>query len=301
MISYLDMARARTYEYLDYSLFPRKYVDVRYGDIEREKLDIFLPSEGEGTFPVILQVTGGGFIYGDKSMKKMQGTFSTIVENGFALVSMNYSLSDFEKYPVPIWQVKRAIRFLRTHSEEYSLDTSNLFLYGNSAGGYLVMMTALTDERDPYFNGDESNGRAGDLSVDTHVSGVATIYGVTGFDGNEEKLLAVGLEPRYIEKGMESAVGFFLGKDPDKSPELAAQANVLNHIRPDHPPIVIQHGRDDHTVSPLHSYMLAEAILRVGGAPIMTCYYDGLDHSDKYFKSAENTTKILDFFRQFIR
>ncbi len=301
MISYLDMARARTYEYVDYSLFPKRFIDVKYGDIEREKLDILLPAEGKGPFPVVLQVTGGGFVYGDKSMRKMQGTFSTIVENGFALVSMNYSLSDYEKYPVPIWQVKRAIRFLKSHSEEYNLDARNLFLYGNSAGGYLVMMAALTDERDPFFNGDFSNGRAGVLTIDTHVSGVATIYGVTGFDGNEEKLRAVGLEPKYIEKGMEAAEIFFLGKDPDVYPKLAAQASVLSYIRSDHPPIVIQHGRDDHTVSPLHSYILAEALLRSGGAPVMTCYYDGLDHSDKYFKSAENTTKILDFFRRFIK
>ena len=60
MISFLDMARARQTEYVDYGSFRRCFRDVPYGENRREKMDIFLPDAGTEPFPVVLQVTGGG-------------------------------------------------------------------------------------------------------------------------------------------------------------------------------------------------------------------------------------------------
>lgn len=293
-ISFLEMARKRSYEYVAYSSFPHVMKDLQYGDNPRECLDIFLPSS-PGPFPVILQVTGGGWVYGDKSMKKMENTFHFILERGYALVSMNYSLSDNEKYPVPIWQVKRAIRYLRENHEKLKLDTDNLFLYGNSAGGYLVLMAALTGETPP-FDTVSSKGRSGSKNTSSSVSGVVSIYGFTDFLSNNAKFKALGLKPKYEENYPNSPSAFFLGKDPEKNLSLAKQASVLSYVDASHPPILIQHGLDDHTVSPMHSFELAKALYSVKGAKVEVDYFPSLDHSDPYFKSKENTDRIIDFF-----
>ena len=192
MFSFLEMARARKTQYVDYSLFQRVQADVPYGDNPREKLDIFLP-DGGGPFPVVLQVTGGGWVYGDKSMIKMQDMFLSCLKRGYAVASMNYSLSDQAKFPVPILQVKAAVRFLRMHANEYGLDGKNLFLYGNSAGGYLVLMAGYTDEREPFFD----IPRAGQEGVSSSVTAIADIYGVTQLAHNREMILSTGLEPKY--------------------------------------------------------------------------------------------------------
>lgn len=42
-----------------------KKLDIRYGDHELQKLDVYLP-EGEGPFPVVVLVHGGGFAFCDK-------------------------------------------------------------------------------------------------------------------------------------------------------------------------------------------------------------------------------------------
>ena len=45
----------------------RKWLDVPYADgCPRALMDIYLPNDGDGPFPVILFAHGGGFFTGDK-------------------------------------------------------------------------------------------------------------------------------------------------------------------------------------------------------------------------------------------
>lgn len=291
MLSFLDMARARKTEYVDYALFDRKYVDVAYGDHPREKLDIFLPA-GSGPFPVVLQVTGGGWVYGDKSMIKMQKMFLTCLKRGYAVASMNYSLSDQAKFPVPILQVKAAIRFLRQHASQYTLDEQNLFLYGNSAGGYLALMAGYTDEREPFYDAP----RPGQEGVSSGVTAIADVYGVTQLVNNREMILSTGLEPKYYSDDIRSNEGYFMGFDTRTCPELIAAASPITYVRPGCPPTLVQHGRMDRTVSVKQSYDLVQKLLSVNEGKVEYEYFDALDHSDPFFKSEENTHRILDFF-----
>lgn len=296
MISFLDVARARKTEYLDYDIFDRYFKDLSYGENPREKIDIFLPTEGNGPFPVILQVTGGGWIHGDKSMKKVESVFQTMLEHGYAVASMNYSLSDDAKYPVPILQVKAAIRFLRQNAEQYQINPERIFLYGNSAGGFLVLMAGYTDEREPFF--DEPRSYQKDVS--SRVTAIADIYGVTSLGLNRIKTLAIGLEPKYYCDGIQSTAGNFLGYDPALRPDIIAEASPLRYVRPGYPPTYVQHGKNDHTVSIKQSYDLVEKLLAVDPSRVQFEWFDGLDHSDPYFKSKENTLKILRFFDKYL-
>ena len=46
----------------DISRVRRKYLDIPYaGQSPNQRLDIYLPQEGEGPFPLLIHVHGGGF------------------------------------------------------------------------------------------------------------------------------------------------------------------------------------------------------------------------------------------------
>ena len=47
---------------------------------------------------------------------------------------------------------KTAIRFLRKHHEEYFIDEQNVFLFGDSSGGHVALVSGLTSKL-PLFNG----------------------------------------------------------------------------------------------------------------------------------------------------
>ena len=52
---------------IDHSDIKQKWFDVPYGPHPDEVMDIYLPNEGEGPFPVIVMVHGGGWSDGDKN------------------------------------------------------------------------------------------------------------------------------------------------------------------------------------------------------------------------------------------
>ena len=43
-----------------------KVLDIQYGTLPEQKLDLYLPEEGDGPFPVIFDVHGGGWMLGSK-------------------------------------------------------------------------------------------------------------------------------------------------------------------------------------------------------------------------------------------
>ena len=96
----------------------RKYLDLSYDEgFYRRKLDIYLPNEGEGPFPVIVDIHGGGWYFGDKSEHKLDPALH-LLDRGYAVVSVGYSLSWMKKLPTQIFEVKAAIRYLRAHADE---------------------------------------------------------------------------------------------------------------------------------------------------------------------------------------
>lgn len=108
----------------------RKYLDLSYDEgFYRRKLDIYLPNEGEGPFPVIVDIHGGGWYFGDKSEHKLDPALH-LLDRGYAVVSVGYSLSWMKKLPTQVFEVKAAIRYLRAHADEYHLDGKHIALWG---------------------------------------------------------------------------------------------------------------------------------------------------------------------------
>ena len=74
----------------DVSHFKRKWLDLAYANYSQsQNLDIYLPEEGDGPYPVILYLHGGAFSIGDKRDIFVLNMLKCI-KRGYALVSVNY-------------------------------------------------------------------------------------------------------------------------------------------------------------------------------------------------------------------
>jgi acetyl esterase/lipase len=63
------------------------YKDLAYAAVSSsQKLKLYIPTTGNGPFPVVIIVHGGAFMFGDK-------TDGQIVAAGYAVASINYRLS----------------------------------------------------------------------------------------------------------------------------------------------------------------------------------------------------------------
>ena len=101
-------------------------------------LDLYLP-EGNGPFPVVVNIHPGGFFTGDKEM--VPGTpGKAMLEAGYAIASINYRLSGEATFPAAVQDAKAAVRFLRANAAEYKLNPDKIAAFGQSAGGNLASM-----------------------------------------------------------------------------------------------------------------------------------------------------------------
>lgn len=120
-----------------------------YKTVDNFKLDIhlFLPDSALQTerSPVIVYFHGGSWSEG-----KPDWSFSACQkysEKGWVGVTVEYRLADrhgtlpFEA----VMDAKSAIRWLRENADEYNIDPERIIASGNSAGGHLVLATALVD------------------------------------------------------------------------------------------------------------------------------------------------------------
>ena len=77
----------------DISSIARKRLDLPYGTQSvNQRLDVFLPGVGEGPFPALIYVHGGGFAMGDKRDDHLT-PYLEALERGIAVVAVEYRLS----------------------------------------------------------------------------------------------------------------------------------------------------------------------------------------------------------------
>ena len=146
------------------------FKDVQYGvnkgfdekDVDL-KFDAYIPAYTSATqkFPLVLFVHGGGFTSGDKS----NGSASMVqfAKSGFVGVTINYRLNTAidgdnmcsipirttnESIYMAVQDTRAALRFLVANAGKYHIDTSNIFLNGNSAGAITVLNTHFLNQAD---------------------------------------------------------------------------------------------------------------------------------------------------------
>ena len=161
----------------------RRCLDVRYADLsESQKLDIYLPDDGSGPFPVIVAIHGGAFMGCDKADVQVLPMLEALKRN-YAVVSINYRLSWEAIFPALIHDAKAAVRWIRANALEFQFDPKKIASWGGSAGGYQSLMLGVTEGL-PEFE-DLSLGNADQPS---NVQAVVDWFGPTDFLKMDEQL-----------------------------------------------------------------------------------------------------------------
>lgn len=88
--------------------------------------------------PVIIDIHGGGWRYGDKDLN--DNFCFHLAKKGFNVVSLSYTLAYKAKLINQLQEIHYLINHLYKNNDKYSLDTSSLFLTGDSAGGELAFL-----------------------------------------------------------------------------------------------------------------------------------------------------------------
>lgn len=215
------------------------------GGHERHKLDLYLPEKAGGPLPLIIWVHGGGWQNGSKD--GCPPLRSGYVAKGYAVASINYRLSGHAVFPAQIEDCKAAIRWLRAHAREYSLDPARFGVWGSSAGGHLVALIGTS-------GGVKEFDVGANLDQSSRVQAVCDYYGPTDFT---VFVTTPGYESHATEASPEAKlIGGAVMQNKDK----AARVNSISYVTKDDPPFLIVHGDKDPTVPINQSQLLFEAL-----------------------------------------
>jgi len=278
----------------------RKYLDIAYAGISPlQKLDIYLPDEGDGPFPVILSIHGGAFLGCDKSDGQVNPMLNGL-ERGYAVVAVNYRLSWEAIFPALVQDAKAAVRWVRANAATYHLDPDRIAAWGGSAGGYQSTMLGVSAGI-PELE-DLSLGNA-DQPCD--IQAVVSWYGPTNFLTMDSFLIENGLTP---PEGMEhnslnSPESWLVGGLITEVPDRVKAANPETYIRENNaPPLLLQHGRVDPVVPFQHSVGLAEKLSQaIGEDKVVLEIIEGAEHADEKFETPENVERVLNFLDKWMK
>lgn len=128
------------------------YKDIQYGSHTRNKFDLFLPSSSTPTGLMIF-IHGGGFISGDKNIAynnaPSQLFVNALLQQNIAVATINYQYlanNNSGGILTPMNDCKRALQFMRHHSQVLNIDKAKVVLMGNSAGAGTSLWLALSDD-----------------------------------------------------------------------------------------------------------------------------------------------------------
>jgi acetyl esterase/lipase len=278
---------------VDVTPVKRKFLDLPYGESPAQKIDLFLPDEGKGLFPVIVYIHGGGFGVGDKRDGHLKEMLDGI-KKGYALVSVNYRLSDEAIFPAAVLDCREAVRYIKANAAKYYLDTSRIGAIGGSAGGNLAAMLAVNIPNGEFL-GEE--GKTFDYSPT--VTAAVDMFGPTDFTLINRHAIENGISFTDHDEPYSGESCYCGGVLSTLDPAFVQRANPISYISEKMTPILIEHGTVDKLVPFMQSVIFYDAIKKkLGDKKAIFIPLEGADHEDIKFTLDENMNKVWDFFKE---
>ncbi len=232
-------------------------------------MDVHVPAGATEPVPCVVWIHGGAWWEGDRRYTPAHWPgddywFRSFVDAGLAVATIDYRLSGEAVFPAQLADAQAAIRYLRHHAAELGITPDRIGVSGESAGGHLAAMVALTGD---------APVEPTDRSVTGHsslVQAAVPLYAVTdllGFTQDDLDQWPGGPTPEDV----------LLGGPVTELADAAAAASPFTHVRADGPPMLLIHGAADTLVPPSHSERLAAA-LREAGARVALEIVPGGEH-----------------------
>lgn len=267
-------------------LFPQGTIihdNIPYNNdtLKKHLLDIYLPANTKSKLPLVVLIHGGGWLANDKyaDLGYMKKTIVDLVNNGFALASIDYRFSTQATFPAQIQDCNRAVSFLYDNADKYGFDKKQFALIGWSAGGHLATLMGLAknDNVQTFFTPNTTQSFV--------IKAVVDFYGPTDL---------VLLPGNADEKSPESIL---IGAAPLARPDLAKIASPITYVDKNDPPFLIIHGEKDDIVSNKQSKLL-DSWLNILGVQNELVIVKDAPHFGEMYDTEYIRKKVIDFLKR---
>lgn len=230
----------------------RDSVEVLRGLVFRQvggvslRLDVYRP-RGEEPHPSLLYLHGGAWVAGHRRLSHFM--LHRFAAAGWTTFAASYRLGPRYPLPAALEDAKAALAFIRQHGSHLGAQAGRPIVWGESAGGHLAALVALTAGAPRWQPGFEE--------ADTFVRGALLFSPVSdflgAFDGDGPAGLKSLLEHLAVRKPFARNGELYRALDP-----MSCQVRDL-------PPVLLVHGAADSLVPCEMSRRFAQRILDAGG------------------------------------
>jgi acetyl esterase/lipase len=227
------------------------------------KLDLWVPVSPEPP-PVVVYVHGGAFMLGDRRTPtgdlRPDQVFEELLDAGLAVATIDYRHAREAGFPAQLHDAKAAVRWLRAYADELGIDAIRTGIWGESAGGHIAALVALTADRP------ELEGRIGVTGESSRVDVVVDWFGLSDVatmpNIEPPPHIRAAWPPELLVPPLDVLLA---GLDAAGR----ADASPVNHVRPGAPPFLLVHGTADAAVPFGQSELLAEALSKAGAEVVL--------------------------------
>ncbi|RYY01158.1 MAG: alpha/beta hydrolase [Gammaproteobacteria bacterium] len=243
---------------------------VRYGNRELQ-LDLYLPRKlteaKTKTAPGVVLVHCGGWISGYRT--HLTPLAIELAKAGYVAATITYRLAPEAQYPAAIYDVKAAIRWLRSHAAEYQVDPERIAVGGSSAGGQIASLTGMTNYLARF------DPQAKESGVSSAAQLILNIDGLSDFTSAEAR--------KYEDvpgKGKSAAGAWFGGSYAEKR-DLWHDASPTYYVGESGPPVLFLNsaqerfhvGRDE-MIAKMKIYGIPSKVVTLPDTPHTFWLYD---------------------------
>lgn len=245
------------------------------------QLNIARPKSGDGPFPTVLCIHGGGFRAGNR--ESYDKLVLQLAERGYVAATVTYRLAPKHKFPAAVHDVKAAVRWLRANASKYQIDPDRIGVTGGSAGGHLALFLGVTS------GVPEFEGKGGNPSQSSKVACVVNVYGPSDFT-------------KSYGKSVDAAevLPLWLGGDLKTAKHQHIIASPLPWITPHAAPTLSIHGTDDKYVAHEQSVWLVDRLTAAGvEAELLTL--QGAGHGFRGDDAKKSDAALFAFFDKHLK
>jgi acetyl esterase/lipase len=239
----------------------------------RLRLDVWSSGEGTGR-PCLVYVPGGAWValISNKN-HQAKPLLIEMASRGWVCFAVNYPVSPRARFPEHIIAVKRAIAWVKQHAHEYGGDPSFVMIAGNSAGGHLSSLAALSANDGRFQPGFED--------ADTTVQAAAPFYGVYDWTGSLADELSRA--SRRHKLGMVRFLQRVVLRTKD--PEAFELASPLLRVSSNAPPFFVIHGDKDVLALVEEARAFVARLRELSREPVAYAELPGTQHAFDHFLS----------------
>lgn len=240
------------------------------------QLNMARPKKGDGPFPAVLCIHGGGFRAGKRD--SYDGLCVTLAERGYVAVTITYRLAPQHKFPAAVHDSKAAVRWLRANAAKYHINPDRIGVTGGSAGGHLAQFLGVT------ANVPQFEGNGGNADQPSHVACVVNVYGPSDFTKSYGKSVDA-----------HEVLPLWFGGNLETHRNLHIQGSPLYWVTPNAAPTLCIHGTEDKYVAHEQAVWIVDKMKAATvDAELLTL--EGAGHGFKGADAEKANAALLSYF-----